>query len=118
MRLAGLARAVRSSRVALHLVNFVGSPTCGSLVRDIELRLSGAVNVSGSLSWTKIHEKVERSWPWLLGSIMLTVAGSLIGLVLGDVLGLVVGLVIGLLSFPVGLRAATRIREIEHGGER
>jgi hypothetical protein len=74
--------------------------------------------VSGRLSWEKIHEEVERSWPWLIGSLALTFAGSFIGLVLGGVPGLLVGLVLGLLSFPAGLRASTRVREIERGGER
>jgi ABC-type amino acid transport system permease subunit len=76
------------------------------------------VGATASLAWTKIHEEVERSWPWLLGALALTVAGSLVGLVLGGVLGLIVGLALGLVSFPVGLRAATRVREIEHGGDR
>ena len=76
------------------------------------------VRVSASVAWTRIHEEVERSWPWLLGSLALTIAGSLVGLVLAGIPGVLVGLVLGLVSFPVGLRAATRVREIEHSGQR
>jgi hypothetical protein len=91
-------------------------------VRQPQPRLRGertaAVGTSASIAWTKIHEQVERSWPWLLGSLALTIAGSLVGVVLEGVLGLLVGLALGLLSFPIGLRAARRVREIEHGGQR
>jgi hypothetical protein len=93
-------------------------PDCGSLTRVFEASGTAIVGTRASLALTKIHEEVERSWPWLLGSLALTVAGSLVGLVLEGVPGLIVGLALGLLSFPVGLRAATRVREIEHGGDR
>lgn len=93
-------------------------PDCDSLGRLFEASGTVAVGVAASLAWTKIHEEVERSWPWLLASLGLTIAGSLVGVFLGGVPGLLVGLLLGLLSFPVGLRAATRVREIEHGGRR
>jgi hypothetical protein len=93
-------------------------PDCGSRTRNFDVLLSDTVHVSASLSWIRIHGEVERSWPWLLGSLTLTIAGSLVGVFLAGLPGLIVGLVLGLLSFPVGLRAATRVREIEHGGDR
>jgi hypothetical protein len=93
-------------------------PACGSLARNVELHVSDTVHVSESLSWTKMHEEVERHWRWLLVSLALTLAASLVGVVLAGLAGLVVGLVLGLLSYPAGLRAVTRVREIEHGGDR
>ena len=93
-------------------------PDCGSLRRLAEVSGSATVGTRATIAWTKIHEEVERSSPWLLGSLALTVASSFVGLVLGGLPGLLVGLGLGLVSFPTGLRAATRVREIEHGGQR
>jgi hypothetical protein len=93
-------------------------PDCGSRTRLVEKELTATVRTTASLAWTKTHEEIERSWPWLLAALGLTVAGSVVGFVLGGIEGLLIGLLLGLLSFPVGLRAATRVREIEHGGDR
>jgi hypothetical protein len=93
-------------------------PACGSRSRLFEKTLTARGRATASLAWTKTHEEIERHWGWLLVSLALTIAASLVGVVLAGVPGLIVGLVLGLLSFPVGLLAVTRIREIEHGGDR
>ncbi len=85
-----------SRRVALTCLRTSGSRAPSA--EAVEVSGTAHVNVSASLAGTKIHEEVERSWPWLLVSLGLTVVASLVGLVLAGALGLIVGLVHGLLS--------------------
>ena len=93
-------------------------PHCGNTARTFEVEATATVRATASLAWEKTHEEIERHWPWLLASLVLTIVGSLVGLLVGGLLGLVLGLALGLLSFPVGLRSATLVREIERGRDR
>lgn len=90
-------------------------PHCGSLRRTFEKTGTVTVGVVASVTWSKISEKVQRSWPWLVASTMLTLAGSLAGFVIGGLTGAIIGLALGILSIPASQRASVRIREIEHG---
>jgi ABC-type nitrate/sulfonate/bicarbonate transport system permease component len=65
----------------------------------------------------KIHEEIQRHWPWYLLALGLTLTGSVVGYFIGGLLGLLVGTVIGLVAVPVGERGVTRVREIERGRE-
>ena len=91
-------------------------PGCGSLARVFEKSGAAIVGVSASVALTKIHEELQRHWPWHLSAIALTLAGSAVGYFIGGPVGLLVGVVIGLVAVPVGERGVTRVREIERRG--
>ena len=86
---------------------------CDGTNKTYHKRLEATVTVTGlPLSWRRFHEYYEKR-PLLLVVVGCITLGSLVlGLVLAGWLGLLVGLVLGVLSFFMGLRAVTRVREI------
>jgi hypothetical protein len=89
-------------------------PDCGYLARVFEASGTALVGTVASVALTKIHEEVKRHWQWLVISLVLTLASSLVGLVIVGLPGLLVGLALGLPSYLAGRRAETVVREIEH----
>jgi hypothetical protein len=79
---------------------------------------TATVHASAKLAWTKIHEEVQRHWPLYLLVLALTLASAVTGYLIGGLLGLLVGLAISFVAIPIGERSVTKIREIEHGGDR
>jgi hypothetical protein len=63
-------------------------PGCGSLARVFEKSGAAIVGVSASVALTKIHEELQRHWPWYLSAIALTLAGSAVGYFIGGPVGL------------------------------
>lgn len=67
------------------------------------------------MSRRHVHEYYERH-PILLPIVMsITIGSPFLGLVLAGWVGVVAGLFIGLIAFFLGLRAVTKVREIQEG---
>jgi hypothetical protein len=98
--------------------NHVGPcPKCGDTRRRHDVQLEGIVHAHAFLAWQHIHEYRERHKVLFPLVLVITVASPFLGLVLAGWLGVVVGLVIGLITFLLGLRAVTKVREIRGGHE-
>ena len=71
---------------------------------------------TASGTWEKQRVLLGRHWGWLAALVVVTVAGALVGgLVLTGWWSVLSSLVFGAVTFMVGLRAITRIVEIERG---
>lgn len=89
-------------------------PECGSLKKNHDIRINETVGVqvSEKISKTAIREYYEKHPVLLPVVVLITIGSPFLGLVLAGGLGVIVGLVIGGAAFFLGLRAVTRVREI------
>jgi len=99
-------------------LNFVGPcPKCGDTRKTQDKNIEGTLRFSGSLGWQRTHEYYERH-PILLPLVLAISIGSpFLGLILAGWIGVVVGLVIAVVTFILGLRAVTNVREIRQWDE-
>lgn len=89
-------------------------PDCGSTSRKFDLHLNAVVRVVGAVALEVRRSYHERSLPWLIMLALLTIAAGLIGgLVLSGWASVAVSITFSIASFFVGLRAVTRVREVE-----
>jgi hypothetical protein len=82
---------------------------------------------TATLSWVHMGERVRVYWErhpvWFVVNVVLVVGSPFLGLWFVGWWGVVVGLAVGLLSFWVGPKASTKVREnaqgeIARGGDR
>ena len=73
------------------------------------------MTVTASMRWQHIHEYYERNPIFLPIVIFITIGSPFLGLILAGWLGVTAGLAIGLITFLLGLRAVTKVREIREG---
>lgn len=90
-------------------------PNCGDTRKTHSVSVNEKVNATDTMSWQLIHEYYERHPVFLPLVICITFASPFLGLFLAGWNGVLVGLVIGLFAFVLGLRAITKVREIQKG---
>lgn len=90
-------------------------PACGKTGKTITVDVCDSVKVSDSVRYTSIHEYYERNAGVFVIAIIVTVASSFLGLFLVGLAGVFAGLALGAISFFLGPKAATKVREITHG---
>lgn len=92
-------------------------PSCGDTRKTHNVYIEETINVASSLSWRHIRERYERHPVLLPIVIAITLASPFLGLVLAGWVGVLVGLGVGVITFLLGLRAVTKVREIREGYE-
>jgi len=114
-----VSQATRCSACGESLpLNHVGPcPKCGDTRKTHNVHIEESLQIHASLGWQHIHEYYERHRVLLPLVLGITVGSPFLGLVLAGWLGVVMGLVIGVVTFFVGLRAVTKVREIREGHE-
>jgi len=90
-------------------------PNCGDTRKTHEVRPTGALHFSSSLGWQHIRERYEKHPVLLPIVITITLGAPFLGLVVAGWPGVAVGLVVGALTFLLGLRAVTKVRQIREG---
>lgn len=85
-------------------------PQCGNHIISAAVR--GSVQISATARLQSVREFYEKNTTALILSIIITVISSFLGLFIIGWIGVIVGLVLGAISFWVGLRAITKVREI------
>jgi len=90
-------------------------PKCGKEGKNIVAEINETVVLSNSLNWKRQREFFEENpkIKWLI--ITIALVSPILGLVFSGISGFVIGLVLGLLSYLLGPRAVTKVREIEQG---
>lgn len=89
-------------------------PDCGSTARRFDVHLNAVVRLAATLALEVRRSYHERSLPWLVVLALLTISAGLIGgLVLTGWASVAVSIAFSIASFFVGLRAVTRVREVE-----
>lgn len=92
-------------------------PECGGTGKNAILNAqSGVLSISGTTAkLTRIREYYEKK-PLALGAlIMIGVGAPILGHYVAGLPGVIVGLLFSALSFSIGLRAITRVKEINRG---
>lgn len=90
-------------------------PKCGEVRKIHDVLIHETLTATDSVSWKHIHEYYEKSPVLLPLVILITVGSPFLGLFLAGWAGVVAGLAIGLITFYIGLRAVTKVREIREG---
>jgi len=93
-------------------------PECGSTARTFHDAETAVVTMTGWIDWVHEHTSWERRPMLLAFSLVLSVASVFVGYVIAGWIGGVVGLAVTLAGYVLGLRAVTRVREIERGTTR
>ena len=92
-------------------------PNCGAVGKRHNVSLDAILNFRGSLGWQHVREYYEKHPIILSTLIAITVGAPLLGLILAGWTGVTVALIVSVVSFFLGLRAITKVREIHHGSE-
>jgi hypothetical protein len=90
-------------------------PKCGSTRRTHHADLHLQVKASASIAWESAKWHWERHPLYLALTFILVVGAPFLGLWVSGWLGVVIGLLISIVCFVVGLKALTRVKEIERG---
>jgi hypothetical protein len=90
-------------------------PSCGGTSKTHDVHLTDTIHLSSSLTWQHTREWYEKHPVLLPIVIAITVASPFLGLLLAGWIGVAVGLGIGVVTFLLGLRAVTKVREIREG---
>lgn len=97
-------------------LNHVGPcPVCGKVGKSIHVFGFASIGIRASVAWQSTHEYYEKHRGWAAASIALTIVSSAIGVLPLGVWGVAIGLILGVVSFYVGPKAVTRVREIRSG---
>ena len=73
------------------------------------------IRISDNVHWQTTHEFYEKNHGALLALILLSVASPFIGLFLAGWWGIMAGLLLGAVSYVLGPKAVTKVREIRSG---
>ena len=92
-------------------------PKCGETRKIHEVSIHESLTVRSAIHWKHIHEYYERHNILLPVVLIITICSPFLGLVLAGWVGVLVGLFIGIITFLLGLRAVTKIREVREGNE-
>ncbi len=90
-------------------------PKCGSskIMHDVHIHENVGTSVSETVTKTSIREYYERH-PVLLPVVLLITFGSpFLGLFIAGGAGVVVGIAVGATAFFLGLKAVTKVREVD-----
>ena len=90
-------------------------PKCGDTRKIHNVSIHDVLNAQDSFRWQHFHEYFERHPVFFPLVLAITFGLPFLGLVFAGLLGVFVGLAIGVVTFFLGLRAVTRVREIREG---
>ena len=91
-------------------------PNCGKTGKTFIVNVKeNGLRISGSLNWKHTREYYEKNSGIHYVVIAITIGSPFVGLFIAGISGVLVGLIFGLLSYFIGPKAATKIREIRHG---
>jgi len=88
-------------------------PNCGKTGKTITVQ--DVIQLSDTAGYTSIREYYEKNTIVLAIVVGITVFSAFLGLFLGGVPGVFVGLLLGGMSFVLGPRAETKVRESHTG---
>jgi hypothetical protein len=92
-------------------------PECGGKGREtnLEVRNSRHHVISLTANLIRVRESYEKNPRALTIVILVGICSPFVGLFAAGLWGVVLGLLFGVLSFFVGLRAITKVKEIDRG---
>ena len=90
-------------------------PNCGKTGKITTVTIQDRIQISDSVHYTSIKEYYEKNTLMFIIVIGITIFSSFLGLFLGGVLGVFAGLLLGAVSFFLGPKAETKVREIRQG---
>jgi len=90
-------------------------PNCGYNVHALTISVSEQVAVKENVAYQTIREFYETNPVAKWTVILITVASSAVGLVISGLTGILAGLALGILSYLLGPKAVTKVREIRRG---
>jgi uncharacterized OB-fold protein len=90
-------------------------PICGKKGKVHYVTLKATEKVVASISWKSTHEFYEKNPTayWIV--VFLTIVSPVIGYFVIGLAGIVVGVILGVLSYYIGQKAVTKVREIRQG---
>lgn len=114
-----VAPSVRCSGCGQSLApDYIGPcPNCGDTRKTHDVSLHAVAHARASLGWKHVHEYYEKHRILMPLVLIITIGSPFLGLVLAGWAGVFVGLIVGVVTFLLGLRAVTKIREIREGHE-
>ena len=77
-----------------------------------------SIRIQASLEWKATHEFYEKHHKWAAVVIAITLVSSALGMIPLGIWGLILGLSLGLISYYVGPKAETKVREVRYGQSR
>jgi len=112
-----MSQTVHCSNCGAELpLNNVGACSmCGDLRRTTRKELLAEQPVVASTIWQRVHRYYDKHPVPLMAVLAITVGAPFLGLVVDGWRGVWIGVAIDLFAFFLGLRAVTRVREIENG---
>jgi hypothetical protein len=99
-------------------INYGGPcPECGGRGREINLEIKNSKHrtISLTASLIRVRESYERNPRALAIVILVGICSPILGLYVAGLSGVILGLLFSALSFSVGLRAITKVKEIDRG---
>jgi hypothetical protein len=90
-------------------------PKCGHNVHALTIIVSEQLQVKEDVAYQTIREFYEKNPAAKWTVISITVLSSVVGLVITGVSGILAGLALGILSYLLGPKAVTKVREIRRG---
>ena len=90
-------------------------PKCGKEGKKGTIDSKEAIGFKDSLKWESRREFNERNPKISLLIIVITFGSPLLGFFLYGLVGVIIGFFFGVLSYWLGPRAVTRVREIKQG---
>jgi hypothetical protein len=92
-------------------------PNCGDQRKTHILTLAASFKGEGQLNtkWQHIREYYDKHPVPLTLVLLITFGSPFLGLFLGGLAGVLIGLGVSVVSFLLGLRAVTKVREIREG---
>lgn len=79
------------------------------------MHIEETVHATASLRWQHVRERYEKHPVLLPIVIAITLASPFLGLIVAGWVGVIVGLAMSIMTFLLGLRAVTKVREIRKG---
>jgi len=89
-------------------------PRCGDPRKTHDIYIEAKLDFKGSVQWQHVREYYEKHPVALAVVILLSIGSSFLGLITGWI-GVAAGLLIGVITFFIGPRAVTKVREIRSG---
>lgn len=89
---------------------------CGKVGKEVFAQIKEPpIRIRDSLEWKSTHEFYEKHHKWAALVIAITVVSSVLGMVPLGIWGVILGLLLGVISYYIGPKAETKVREVRYG---